>query len=353
MAIRTKKIFLLLIISFLLGAVLSAKDISMSLSLYESYELNEIQPVIINNIVYIAYSIILIFCLLFINTEWKGKGNKQEAILFIVSLFTALLLYSLANIFTYQDVSEKYFQMYMTKQHHAPHRKIDFLAVRSVYILFIVYIGILIYKLYRKKVETEKTLEKLKTESLQSKLTALSNQINPHFFFNALNSLHSLIIEDKKESSLAYLTTLSNVFRYILRSETKNLVSLKDELAFLAEYKYMLDIKYGNKLTVDCNIEDEKMNYRIPVLSLLPILENVIKHNEISNANHMVVNITVLEDSITIANKIKKRIDPVPSDGTGLVNLNNRYKLLVNKEIIIKQDGEIFSVCLPLIKEQK
>ena len=103
--------------------------------------------------------------------------------------------------------------------------------------LFTLFVGIYtfsrIYILAARKEEVERNYEKLKNESLQSQIDALYNQINPHFFFNALNSLHALIVEGQNQKSLAYLSNLSNVFRYILQSEKKELVALKDELSFL------------------------------------------------------------------------------------------------------------------------
>lgn len=102
--------------------------------------------------------------------------------------------------------------------------------------LFTLFVGIYtfsrIYILAARKEEVERNYEKLKNESLQSQIDALYNQINPHFFFNALNSLHALIVEGQNQKSLAYLSNLSNVFRYILQSEKKELVALKDELSF-------------------------------------------------------------------------------------------------------------------------
>ncbi|MDP4176584.1 MAG: histidine kinase, partial [Bacteroidota bacterium] len=321
------------------------------LDLYNLYEAREILPFVLNTVSNVVYSILLIFSLLWINIEWKGRWSNKEALLFSISLLTTIFLFYLANLIIHQDISDEYFRMFRSGHHHGPDHKINILAIRSFFVLLIVYLGGLIYKLYMKKIEAEKSLDKLRSESLQSKLTALNNQINPHFFFNALNSLYSLIMEDKKESSLSYLSNLSNVFRYILRSETKAVISLKEELSFLEEYKSMMSVKYGNKLIFDCRIEERYLSYKLPVLTLLPIIENVAKHNEISSTNPMVIHICTDDDNLIIMNKIKKKIDPVLSEGIGLKNLNNRFKILLNKEIKIKMTHEDFYVYLPLIRE--
>jgi LytS/YehU family sensor histidine kinase len=288
-----------------------------------------------------------------INLGWKKEWSRHEAILFTVSLCLTLILYYITNFIEHRAVYEGYYKTYMIEQLPRDYHKINYMAVRSVYILLIVYMGALIYKLNTKKVETEKTLEKLKSESLQSRLDALSNQINPHFFFNALNSLHSLILEDKKEDSLSYLSNLSNIFRYIMRSESGSLVKLKEELAFLEEYKYLLSVKYGDKLFIESNIDPVYLEHKIPGITLMPVIGNVAKHNEISSKNHMVINISAVDGCLVVTNKIKRKIEPVKSEGIGLKNLNNRYKILMNKEIIVKEDGGEFSVILPLLEEKQ
>ena len=168
--------------------------------------------------------------------------------------------------------------------------------------------------------------------SKDARLKALENQINPHFFFNALNSLHALIVEGQNQKSLAYLSNLSNVFRYILQSEKKELVALKDELSFLETYRFMLSVKYEEKLTFDIQINPAYMSCQLPVLSLLPLIENVIKHNEISARNPMRLSIySTHEPSLVILNRKQPKLDEVEKVGIGLKNLDNRFALLVKK----------------------
>ena len=163
-------------------------------------------------------------------------------------------------------------------------------------------------------------------------LKALTAQINPHFFFNALNSLHALIVEGQNQKSLAYLSNLSNVFRYILQSEKKELVALKDELSFLETYRFMLSVKYEEKLTFDIQINPAYMSCQLPVLSLLPLIENVIKHNEISARNPMRLSIySTHEPSLVILNRKQPKLDEVEKVGIGLKNLDNRFALLRKK----------------------
>lgn len=220
---------------------------------------------------------------------------------------------------------------------------------KAISLFVAIYIISRIYNMARREEEMEHKFEKLKNESLQSQISALNNQINPHFFFNAMNALHSLIAEDKKDKSLEYLSNLSNVFRYILQSEKKDMVVLKEEFAFLETYRFMLTVKYEQRLQFDIRVDKKYDLYRIPVLSLLPIIENVIKHNEISNRYPMVVHIFMDEEQyLVIQNEKREKLDKIESAGIGLKNLNNRFKLLTQKEIQIKNTADTFSVCLPL-----
>lgn len=219
------------------------------------------------------------------------------------------------------------------------------------FILFATYLSGWFYALLRKQYQTGLDNEYLKNETLSSKIDALTNRINPHFFFNALNSLHSLILEDQKERSLAYVANMSNVFRYILQSEKRGVVELTSELNFLTAYIFMLKVKYENKLIFDIKIPDKYKSYTIPVLSLLPIIENVAKHNEISNSAPMTISIYTEESKIIISNPIQLKLEHYHSSGIGIKDLKERFFLLTGKQIEVEQTETLFKVGLPLIKD--
>ena len=203
--------------------------------------------------------------LLQINVCWqpKGKGHlKQFAYSSLVSvLFSLIVWLGVSPVIrsTNQNIREKYERNEPKENHRFHGKKLFYLFhepeeawYNNLFTLFVgIYTFSRIYILAARKEEVERNYEKLKNESLQSQIDALYNQINPHFFFNALNSLHALIVEGQNQKSLAYLSNLSNVFRYILQSEKKELVALKDELSFLETYRFMLSVKYEEKLTFD------------------------------------------------------------------------------------------------------
>jgi len=207
--------------------------------------------------------------------------------------------------------------------------------------------------LYTEQRRKEQEIEQLKIENLQSRYNALTNQINPHFFFNSLNGLTSVIRRKDSDDALEYVNKLSDVFRYILQSDKKGLVTLGEELDFVRAFFYMMEVRFANKLIFKINVADEKKDLKIPVLSLLPLIENVVMHNTIDSEHHMVVNICLNEqEELSVSNPVFPKITPSDSNGTGLSNLDNRFQLLMNRHIRMKNDGQRFTVYLPLKKEK-
>jgi sensor histidine kinase YesM len=206
-----------------------------------------------------------------------------------------------------------------------------------------------ILAMYSEQRKKEQEIEQLKVESLQSRCEALANQINPHFFFNSLGGLSSLVREDDKERTLEYVNKLSAVFRYILQSDKKGLVTLDEEFDFLESYRYLLEVRYANKLSFDISTDSKNRKLKLPVLSLLPLIENVVKHNVIDSENRMVVSVLVNEKSeVVVSNPTHKKLEESLSNGIGLTNLKNRFMLLMDSHIQIEKTDDTFRVYLPL-----
>ncbi|MCC8142998.1 MAG: histidine kinase [Tannerellaceae bacterium] len=208
-----------------------------------------------------------------------------------------------------------------------------------------------IYALFTYQRKKEQEIEQLKLENLQSRCEALANQINPHFFFNSLNSLTYLIREGEKEHTLAYVNKLSEVFRYILQSDKKGLVTLREELDFLKAFRFLFEVRYANKLMFDIVVDPDKYNRKLPVLSLLPLVENVVKHNVIDSENRMTVTVRMNEqDELAVSNPVHEKFDVSTSCGIGLSNLQSRFVLQMEMKIRIEEKDGIFTVYLPLKK---
>jgi len=209
-----------------------------------------------------------------------------------------------------------------------------------------------VFHLYSEQRRREQEIEQLKIENLQSRFDALTNQINPHFFFNSLNGLTSVIRKRNEEKALEYVNKLSDVFRYILQSDKKGLVTLGEELEFLKAFMYMMEIRFANKLLFNINVGEEMRELKLPVLSLLPLIENVVVHNTIDSEHNMEVNICLNpEGELSVSNPVFPKLTPSDTNAIGLKNLENRFLLLLNRQIRIKNDGKRFTVYLPLKKE--
>lgn len=203
--------------------------------------------------------------------------------------------------------------------------------------------------LYYEQRKKEQEIEQLKFENLRSRCDALTNQINPHFFFNSLNGLTSLIRKKNENNSLEYVDKLSDVFRYILQSDKKGLVTLEEELEFVQAFRYMMEVRFQNKLSFNIIVEENKRNLKIPVLSLLPLIDNVVVHNTIDSEHKMEVKMWVNDDQeLVVSNPVFPKISPSNTNGTGLKNLENRFSLLMNQQIRFSCDDNIFYVYLPL-----
>lgn len=209
---------------------------------------------------------------------------------------------------------------------------------------FIGYISVL----YDSQREKEQEIEQLRIENLQSRCNALVNQINPHFFFNSLNGISSLIRRGVDENTLLYVTRLSDIFRYILQSDRKGMVSLDEELAFICSFMHVMEVRFEGKLTCTIDVPKEDRKLLLPVLSLLPLMENVTVHNQIDSDHRMNVGIKMEGSELKVSNPVYPKLVLSETNGIGLMNLRNRFELMMKKEIRVDTDGGTFNVYLPL-----
>ena len=226
------------------------------------------------------------------------------------------------------------------------------LIIEHIFILLTVLLTMLLLHLFDKKQEMKLEYEKIKVKQLQSSYNALMGQINPHFFFNSLNGLNSLIRAGEQEKTLEYLEGLSNVFRYILQSNHKTLVSLDEELQFVKAYTYLLGVRYEHKLFFSIQVEETYLRKKLPILSLLPLIENAVKHNVISKRHPLQIQIYTKSDNwLVILNSIRPKMEETVGHGIGLKNLRERYRMLTGRNIQIANANGCFEVFLPLLNE--
>jgi PAS domain S-box-containing protein len=197
--------------------------------------------------------------------------------------------------------------------------------------------------------EARTQLIRLQKENLQSQFEVLRQQVNPHFLFNSLNVLTSLI---KLEPDLAEKFTehLSKVYRYVLENKDNDLVDLKTELDFLDAYLFLLNIRFMDKIQVNINIDKERTDLLILPLALQLLIENAIKHNAMSKKTPLCINLFIDENNyLNVVNNLQERESYITSTGVGLKNIEHRY-LLLNCQHGIYQTDKDFIAKVPLKK---
>ncbi len=218
------------------------------------------------------------------------------------------------------------------------------------YIIFIIVASIIyavsFFKSWRNEVQQS---EMIKREALSLQYQVLQNQVNPHFLFNSLNTLGSLIDLDVSKAKI-FTRELSLFYRDLLMFKDRDIISLKEEIDFVKRFIYLQQIRFGEALQVEI-IANEKIEGKVIPLSLQALVENAIKHNEISQANPLNIVIAISDNYELI---VENNLQPKPlleeTSKTGLHNLGERYRFLTGKEMIITKNDHYFRVSLPLIQ---
>ena len=205
----------------------------------------------------------------------------------------------------------------------------------------------MIYIEYTRRSEQEKAL--LQKELAQSKFESLKDQIKPHFLFNSFSVLTSIIEEDPK-LAVEFVSRLSKIYRYVLDNKTQ-LVSLETELNYLEHYTFLLKTRHPDSLEVETALDLPTDQYQLPILSLQMLVENALKHNYFSKEQPLKIALyNEGHEFLVVRNNLKKRDLLDKPTKLGLQNIMNRYQMLLDKFIVVKEDEGYFMVKLPLIK---
>ncbi len=194
--------------------------------------------------------------------------------------------------------------------------------------------------------------ESLEKARMKAELDALKSQIDPHFMFNSLNTLSHLIETDSVKAK-EFNEHLADAYRYILMNRERDLVLLREEMAFLRDYFSLLKIRFGGAVTMNIDFNGNlPEQYVLPPISLQILIENAIKHNELSDTDPLSINLRFEQDSVVVSNAIRRKYSRAHSSRLGLANLSERYKVVTGMDIRVLDNQEVFEVRLPLLKLQ-
>jgi LytS/YehU family sensor histidine kinase len=216
--------------------------------------------------------------------------------------------------------------------------------------LFLNCVNAIVFYMNRLK-QTQLEAEQLKKESIEAQFEALRSQVNPHFMFNCFNVLSNLVYKDPDTSS-KFIAQLSNVYRYLLQSQQKKVVTLQEELSFIESYLYLLKMRHGENLIIEKNLEANSDNFYVAPASLQMLIENAIKHNIVSKHNPLTIRLYTHNGSIVVANNLQEKEFKEESTQRGLQNIQSRYRLLSDEKVVIEKLAQEFRVTIPLLQLQ-
>ena len=208
----------------------------------------------------------------------------------------------------------------------------------------------LFYFSMKQRDELTKQMDDLKREMMASQYTTLKNQISPHFLFNSLNTLTSLMYEDRDLAS-DFVTRLASTYHYILDNREHDLVSLQKEINFLDSYIFMMNVRHKKAVNISMDIQADEKAFFIPTLSLQMLVENALKHNQYSKEKPLNISISNIQtDALVVKNNLQKRTKREETTKMGLQNIKKRYAYYTNKQVLVREEEAYFEVIIPLLQ---
>lgn len=270
----------------------------------------------------------------------RQLGKRLSMMILLFLMITGLFLYSLfrgyeaTGFYGYSFNEGRFVWCYLA------------MGILNVFLTFL-HEGIARYESWNANL---KETEELRKSYKQSQLMGLKSQVTPHFLFNSLNTLSSLISEDE-EGAEKFLNEMSKVYRYMLRNDDDQLVTLQTELSFIESYIYLLKARYLQALELTVSVEEEDKQKCLPPLTLQVIIENAISQNAFSKTSPLTIDIhTGADGDLVIRNNVQPKIITEATDfESGLDNLVNKYRLLNHTSIAIQERETERIIRLPLI----
>ncbi|WKL44630.1 histidine kinase [Flavobacterium sp. ZE23DGlu08] len=269
---------------------------------------------------------------------------KRLTLGFIGSFLVSLAVIFLMHLFEEVVYNKNSFDYFLANE-----KPSSYLA--SIIITFFVTLSIYTISFYKAYNENKVKEQKIIAGTANAKFESLKNQIDPHFLFNSLNVLSSLI-EENPDNAQRFTISLSKIYRYVLEQKDKELVSVEEELAFAKTYMNLLKMRFENSLFYELPTIAINPDAKVVPLSLQLLLENTVKHNVVSEQRPLHIRIYIEGDYLAVQNDYQKKEVLQERQGVGLQNIVNRYGIITNRKVLIIQNEKTFTVKIPLLTKQ-
>ncbi|HBG40338.1 MAG TPA: histidine kinase [Porphyromonadaceae bacterium] len=331
-----------IIISFILALVMLSSSLYYSVSLNDKHAIRLKDLVSLQSFFTLLVNTLVIYILFRLQFTTITRFRKRPAVMWLIlsSLFVLVILLS-------PVISKTQWWWFREEVSPTTYSTLHYVKDTVILIISFLFTALIYFINQNQKKVTEN--QDLIIENLRNRYNVLKNQTNPHFLFNSLNTLNGLIGYDD-ERAREYLEQLTVVFRFAMQN--REVIKLSEELKFAGSYIYLMKIRYNNGLNVKIGIDEKYKEYYTLPSALQLLIENAVKHNVVSLRNPLDIVIeSTPQDTIRVKNNLQKKMGEKDSNGLGLANLNERFRLMFGKEIVIRSDRSAFTVEVPLIKE--
>lgn len=309
----------------------------------ESSFISLLSDIVITGTIETITTIFTFYCIQFTSRMFSSLGSNW--LKYPVSL-SATLVFSFFLLYTFYNSTRQFAASPEELLQTGPFRL--YITVNLIGTLFI-YAMITSLTLYQAILAQTLKTEQFQKDYAQVRLQALKSQVNPHFLFNSLSVLTSLVHQDA-DLSEKFIIQLSKAYRYILDQKETDLVTLRKETDFLENYFFLLQIRFQDKISLHIDPEAKTDNWLIPPLTLQLLIENAVKHNRMSITQPLEIDLSLSGDRIEVSNTISAREQHEPSTGIGLDNIRKRISFSNPEPLIIETTNNIFKVSVPLTR---
>ena len=318
--------------------------------LYDGFDFKSVNEFLIDFGFYQLYAFVLgysnmVFFDYMEKRNWKTGDTVKRVVLGIIGATTITLVgLFLLRVFTAVVIYDIDFETFLGRESWKGYSFGLWITLSIITVFHVIYF----YNRYQKnKIKEQKVI----AGAASAKFDALKNQLDPHFLFNSLNVLSSLI-EENPQNAQKFTTSLSKVYRYVLEQKNKELVTVDEELRFAKTYMSLLKMRFEDSIIFEMPEKASNPESRVVPLSLQLLLENAVKHNMVTTSKPLHIKIYEDKGHLVVMNNLQPKQIVKKSSGVGLENIKQRYELLSERKVIINQREKDFAVAIPMLTKQ-